>query len=175
MWNALPAGVRSWALLGVAVFTAAAMTQAAPAIDGKSIAPRIGAFELAGTPQRSQAILDAWGARGRAAAHRSLYFDFAFLAGYAVLLNLLCGWAGGVFATPALQRVATVLAPLQLVAGCLDALENVALLAILRTAPTPFLTASAAACSATKFFLAGLGVLFIVAAALTALWRLIAA
>lgn len=168
MWNLLPPGIRGWMLLGLAVWTVVAASQAAPKVGGEGIRPRIGAFELAGTPRRSQAILDRWKEAGRAAALRSLYFDFAFLAGYALLLSLLCGWAAGVFRSPRLAHAAALLAPLQLVAGALDAIENVALLAILRSKPTPFLTGAAAACSAIKFFLAGLGVLCVLAAVLVA-------
>jgi len=175
MWHLLPLETRGWALLGLLLWTAAAGTLAAPKVGGRNISPRIGAFELAGTPSRAQKILDAWGKAGRAAAHKSLYFDFAFLIGYALLLNLLCGWAAGVFRSPGLARAAAILASLQLVAGALDALENTALLAILRREPTPFLTGAAAACSATKFLLAGLGVLCVLAAAVVAASRLLRA
>lgn len=92
-------------------------------------------FELAGTPQQATAILDSWGEAGRVGAERAIKLDYGFLVAYSVLLAL----ASGTVALGAARRewhrteqVAWRVASWSPVAGLLDAVENTALLTVLR-------------------------------------------
>jgi hypothetical protein len=51
--------------------------------------PGIVAFELAGTEERANQIMDSWGDSGRRAARTSLRLDFGYAASYGVLTGLL--------------------------------------------------------------------------------------
>lgn len=93
-------------------------------------------FALAGTDQRAREILTGWGEDGVAAARRSLHLDFTFLVGYAGLGALLAGCsadpvgdAGWSWLTP----VGWGAAAGAVLAGVLDAIENVALLRAIRS------------------------------------------
>jgi len=92
-------------------------------------------FELAGTDQRAREILTGWGDDGVAAAERSLHLDFPFLVGYAGLGALLAaasaepvGDAGWAWLTP----IGWGAAACAVLAGVLDAIENLALLRAVR-------------------------------------------
>lgn len=92
-------------------------------------------FELARTPDQASAILDDWGPAGRNAAKDALAIDFGLLVAYSVFLALACGWVAEALENslyPRLARIGWWLARLTLVAGLLDAIENTALLAVLR-------------------------------------------
>lgn len=97
-------------------------------------------FELAGTDQRAREILAGWGGDGVAAARRSLHLDFPFLVGYAGLGALLAassagpvGDAGWAWLTP----VGCGAAAGAVLAGVLDAIENLALLRAIRASRDP--------------------------------------
>jgi hypothetical protein len=79
--------------------------------------PGIVGFELAGAVERAEAILEAWGSEGCAAARRSLLIDYLVLATYAPLLASFCS-GSVVDAAP------------YLAAAC-DVGENTALLGVL--------------------------------------------
>jgi hypothetical protein len=78
------------------------------------------AFQLVGTSARADRALLRWGDAGRAAARRQLWWDFGFLAGYAMLLRLAATAVGARRATVLLGRAAAVS----------DACENVSLLVV---------------------------------------------
>jgi len=91
-------------------------------------------FELAGTPERAQEMMDRWGAEGRSAARTSLLLDYPFLVTYTGLQV-----AGTALASDALRRsgadgladAGRLIGPAQIAAGAFDATENTALLGIL--------------------------------------------
>ncbi|MCU1699790.1 MAG: hypothetical protein JWR34_5853 [Mycobacterium sp.] len=51
--------------------------------------PGIVAFELAGTEERANQIMDSWGDSGRRAARTSLRLDFGYASSYGVLAGML--------------------------------------------------------------------------------------
>jgi hypothetical protein len=117
--------------------------------------PGIITFELAGTPQRTERIMQRWGKTGRAAARRSLILDYPFLVAYASLQALACNAASDSMRRRDLNMLAAAGAPLawgQLAAGGFDAIENAALLAIL-AGHGGHLPALARACARAKFSL----------------------
>ena len=87
--------------------------------------PGIIVFELAGSGQRAQQIMTAWGDGGRRAARRSLQLDFGYMATYGALTALLVNYARRRLGHPA----AVCLGVVPAVVG--DALEGVALLNVL--------------------------------------------
>lgn len=118
--------------------------------------PGIVGFELAGSPERVEAILAAWGPGGQTAARRSLLIDYLVLASYGPLLAGLCGRAGG--------RFGPVVAHAQYVAAACDVGENTALLAVL-AGRRGGLPALARAMALTKFALLGAGLAHVTARA----------
>jgi hypothetical protein len=105
--------------------------------------PGIVGLELAGSTERVEEILAAWGPEGRAAARRSLLIDYLVLATYAPLLAGLCGGSPAAAAPYA--------------AAVCDIGENTALLAILN-GRRGCLPALARGMAAAKFALLGIGV-----------------
>lgn len=105
--------------------------------------PGIVAFELAATPARSAAIVDGWGPEGQRLALLSVAVDYPYLVAYGLGLALVA------------RRFAPRLAVLPIAAAALDALENLCLLAVLRTGPAPLWTWGAAGLATVKFVLLG--------------------
>ncbi len=120
--------------------------------------PGIVAYELAGTAERADTILEAWGDEGRAVARRGLILDFAFLFTYGIFLFL----AGRALAD-ALPRTAVFprllahgahgFAWAGAAAAVLDALENTALLIMLGQGGSTLLSAMAYTAASLKFLL----------------------
>jgi hypothetical protein len=132
-------------------------------------------FEFAGTRARADRMLEAWGEDGRRRATASTRLDFLFLAAYAPGLAMLCAAAAD-RARAAGERGAGLGAGLawgQLVAGGLDAIENLALLRVLGGDPGAAWPALAAACAGPKFGLIGTGLAYLVWVTARALgsWR----
>ena len=110
-------------------------------------------FELAGSVERSQSIIDLWDGNARLAAAFGLGFDYLFMPVYALTLSLGLILAGQ--HKPSLFYTVTVwLGWGALFASLFDAIENYALLHILLggIAETPF-PQVAALCAWIKFVL----------------------
>jgi hypothetical protein len=137
-------------------------TAFAPALEESGTT--IVAFEFAATPDRAEEILDGWGRAGRPGAEQSIRIDFAFLAAYAVLISLgtatVASWKTGWRA-----RLGWWLAGLVIVAGLLDAIENVLLLRVIdgyhQGAIGGTATALAAAAAGLKFLIVIVASLYI--------------
>ncbi|HEX6087821.1 MAG TPA: hypothetical protein VF266_25035 [Thermoanaerobaculia bacterium] len=121
----------------------------------------IGCFELAFTPKKAAAIVDAWGAANVEIAREDIYADFAFLLFYASFLWLICRGAAS-HLTGRWLRAARIIAPAMLVAGALDAVENAGMLVML--SGTFAVAPVVAVCAAVKFALVAVGIVFIYAA-----------
>ena len=97
--------------------------------------PGIIPFELAGTPERSQRMLDTWGEEGQAAARTSLLLDFGYLVTYSGLGVVGCLAAADALDDAGCAPLAAAggaMAAAQVAAGACDAAENTTLLQILR-------------------------------------------
>ena len=102
--------------------------------------PGIVPFEKARDVASMEAILDAWGEKGRAAARGSLLVDFAFVAGYVALtVSLACASAAVLrdHGWDAWTWLAVVSGLAYAVAGLLDVVENVLLLRALGSGGVP--------------------------------------
>jgi hypothetical protein len=121
--------------------------------------PGIIPFELAGTPERAERIMQRWGPTGQAAARRSLILDYPFLLAYAPLQALACAAAGDALSRRRHKLLAAAGAPLawgQLAGAGFDAIENAALLGVLGGGDAR-LPALARTCATAKFALLGTG------------------
>ncbi len=128
--------------------------------------PGIIPFELAGTAERAERIMQRWGDAGAAAARRSLILDYPFLVTYATMQAVACNTASDAMRHRRRRLLVAAGLPLawgQLAAGAFDAIENAALLAILagRVGRAPAL---ARACATAKFSLLAAGWAYILLA-----------
>jgi len=124
--------------------------------------PGIVGLELAGSPERVEGILAAWGPEGCAAARRSLLIDYGVLACYGPLMATLCRASAARLedrGRPRLARLGRGLAAAQLAAAGCDVAENAALLAVLsgRRGPLPRVATTSAT---AKFTLLGAGLAY---------------
>jgi hypothetical protein len=129
-------------------------------------------FELAGTLDRAQAILDSWDAEARVYAGLSLGIDYLFMVAYAGAIGLGCALIGDRLLSrrKRLGALGGWLAWGLIAAGLLDALENFSLIRTL-LGSMETLWPSIARWSATgKFLLIGLGLLYVLIAGVVALF-----
>lgn len=153
------------ALLVMAVFRVIDVPlQTAAALQG------IVSYELAGTVEAAQAMLDSWDGRARLYTAFGLGLDYLFMPSYALAIGLACAWAArrlGVRWRP-LGGLGLALAWGQAPAVLLDATENFALTKMLLagTAAAPW-PAVSAACATVKFALVILGLVYTLAGALS--------
>ncbi len=117
-------------------------------------------YELAGTPAEAQAILDSWDARAQLIAAFTLGLDYLFMPVYSTALAIACAYAGKAMRTRGwrLGALAAGVALAQWLAPCFDAVENVALTAMLVNGVSLPWPAVSAAFATIKFalILAGL-------------------
>jgi len=126
--------------------------------------PGIVPFEVAGTQEHAQDILDDWGQEGRDAARVSLIADYPYLVAYSIFLAVGCTVASGRLARRGMNLLASIgpaLGWAQFVAGACDAIEDAALLRVVdgHTATYPEIAFVAAV---VKFALAGLGLAYVI-------------
>ena len=115
--------------------------------------PGIIPFELA-RPDRSDEILRAWGDGGQRAARTSLLLDFPYLVAYTTLHVRLTDRAGeGLTADGdgVLRAMAPVVKGVQVAAGLCDAVENAALLGVVRRGGDAKLASVARTAALAKF------------------------
>jgi hypothetical protein len=125
--------------------------------------PSIVDFELAGSVQNAQAIIDAWNETDRIRAGFSLGFDYLYMPVYATTIALACVMAAGVLSKKTWHRMGILLAWGLWAAAIFDATENLALFTELlgdNVAPYPQI---ALLCATIKFGLILLGLLYVVA------------
>lgn len=125
--------------------------------------PTILDFEFAGSQSRAARIVSEWGPEGRDAAHLSLLLDYGYMLSYGVFFAL----AGFLVRDTARARGWTRLAAVgvivpffALAAATFDASENVALLLTLAGNGGGFAPPFAAVCSAIKFTLISVAILY---------------
>jgi hypothetical protein len=157
---------RGHALILLGIATVAFMITL-EAIDPSHISggPSIVAFEFAGSSSRAAQIMWEWGANGRSAAHLSLVLDYGYMLSYGLFFTL----AGFAIRDIARERgwhrltVAGAVIPLfALAAATFDASENVALLLTLGGDGGSFAPPFAAVCSAIKFTLIAIAILYVI-------------
>jgi hypothetical protein len=124
--------------------------------------PTIVDFELAGSVDKAQAIIDAWNQTDRIRAGFSLGFDYLYLPVYSTTIALACILAAGVLQRKAWRTIGLLLAWGLWIAAISDAAENLALFTILlgnNAVPYPQV---AQICAAIKFGLILAGLLYVI-------------
>jgi hypothetical protein len=150
-------------LLGVA---SALFTVILELIDPSHVSsgPTILAFEFAGSSSRAAQIVAEWGAKGRSAAHLSLLLDYGYMLSYG-LFFCLAGFAirdtAQAHGWRHLATAGVVIPFFALAAAAFDAIENVALLLMLSGSGSSFAALLAAVCSAIKFTLIGIAIVYV--------------
>jgi hypothetical protein len=150
-------------LLSVALFLFSGdrMRRASQPTAAGGSAVKQGGLEFAGTAARATRLLDGWGPEARARMRKVVAWDFAFIPAYVVLLFTLCAYVASRQIAP---NVGAFLAYGQIVAGLLDAVENVGLLRLLAQ-PAPRIWAPiAAGCAALKWLLVLAALVYLLAA-----------
>lgn len=120
-------------------------------------------FELAGSVENAQTIIDAWTETDRIRAGFSLGFDYLYMPVYSTTIALACLMAAGVLKSKAWHASGILLAWGLWLAAIFDAIENLALFTELlgnNVAPYPQI---AQICAVIKFGLIGLGLLYVIA------------
>jgi len=127
--------------------------------------PSILAFEFASSKSRAAQIVAEWGPKGRSAAHLSLILDYGYMLSYG-LFFMLAGFAIRDAARTRNWRglaAAGMIVPFfAIAAATFDATENVALLLTLAGHGGSFAPPFATVCSAIKFTLIGIAILYVV-------------
>jgi hypothetical protein len=127
--------------------------------------PTIVDFELAGSVDNAQAIIDAWTDTDRIRAGFSLGFDYLYMPVYSTTIALACLLAATALRRKTWHTIGVLLAWGLWLAAIFDAIENLALFTVLlgnNVAPYPQI---AQLCAAIKFGLIGLGLLYVLAGA----------
>jgi hypothetical protein len=136
-------------------------TEAAPA--------GIISYEFAGDVPNAQAILDSWDAAVRVRVGLNLGLDFLFLVLYSTAIACACAWIAGALPAAA-ASLGIALAWGQWLAALLDAVENIALLNILLSAPASPWPQIARLCAVFKFALVFLGLLYALMGSIWLVW-----
>jgi hypothetical protein len=150
-------------VLGVATL---AFTVVLEVIDPSHVShgPTILSFEFAGSRARAAQIMAEWGPKGRSAAHLSLLLDYGYMLSYGVFFALTGFAVRDAARARDWRRLATIGAVVPffaLVAASFDASENVALLLALAGDGGSFAPPFAAVCSAIKFTLISIAILYV--------------
>jgi len=151
-------------LLGVATV---AFTAILEVIDSSHVShgPTILDFEFAGSRARAAQIMAEWGPKGRSAAHLSLILDYGYMLSYGLFFALAGFAVRDTARTRDWRRLAAIGAVVPffaLAAASFDASENVALLLTLAGNGGSFAPPFAAVCSAIKFTLITIAILYAV-------------
>lgn len=107
-------------------------------------------FEVAGTAERVDEIIDAWGPEGVAAAQRQTWLDMGYLVSYGVAIGAGCAHVAARTRSPLGRRAGALLGWGTVVAAGCDAVENASMLAELSGARGR-LPALARRCALVKF------------------------
>ena len=124
--------------------------------------PTIVDFELAGSVEKAQVIIDAWNPTDQIRAGFSLGFDYLYMPVYSTTIALACVMAAGVLRKTAWHITGLLLAWGLWIAAVCDATENLALFTELlgnNVAPYPQI---AQICATIKFGLIVLGLLYVI-------------
>lgn len=157
-------------LLGIATV---AFTVTLELIDPSHVShgPTILAFEFAGSRSRAAQIVGEWGAKGRSAAHLSLLLDYGYMLAYGLFFWLAALALRDTARVRGWRRFAAagIVVPFfALAAASFDASENFALLLTLAGNGGSFAPPFSAVCSAIKFTLIAIAILYVLCG--LALW-----
>jgi len=116
-------------------------------------------FELAGTPEKADAIIQSWDSRAQLFAAFGLGLDYLFMLAYGLTISLGVLMAGAKHGGK-FEQLGALMGWGVLLASLLDAIENLALWRILSGWATPYYATTAAISATIKFTLLLLGLGF---------------
>ncbi|WP_415976210.1 hypothetical protein [Rhodococcus sp. 077-4] len=117
-------------------------------------------FELAGSGDRAEAIIEAWGPAGVSAARTSLHLDFGYMTSYGLFLALLTEKARRRQKPGPPRRLSRILQLAPIIAVGCDAREGAELLAVLRGHDVDRHARRARVAALTKFMALFVGLTF---------------
>lgn len=151
-----------WPLFAATILIMAVLNFVGGPLINESTPYGIVSFELAGTVERSAAILASWDRNAQMLAAFSLGLDFLFLLLYSTTIALACIWASDVMQALGwrLESMGVPLAWGSWMAAVLDAIENLALVKILFGALDSPYPEIAKWCAIIKFALVFAGIVY---------------
>lgn len=135
-------------LVGTVLFAIKLTNQGKP-LRTSSAPEGILSYEFAWTKPEADSILISWG-KIKDTARQQLLLDFGFLVFYPLALSLACAMLAG-SSFNKMAAVGVFISWAVLLAGPLDAVENLALLRMLDTGGSDFLARLAGFCAGVKF------------------------
>ncbi|HKG22012.1 MAG TPA: hypothetical protein VKC34_08945 [Blastocatellia bacterium] len=154
-------------LVITSLVTSAMVLIGRPLSADRAVSPNgIVSFEMARSTDESEAIMAAWGEKGRIRAGFSLGLDFLFILAYATTISLGCVMAAALFGRGRfggrkwLALAGVALAWGQAAAGILDGIENTALVSMLLDSASESLRLTAYWSAWMKFKLVYAGILY---------------
>ena len=130
-------------------------------------------YELAGSVEKAQQIIDSWNQDARQYASFSLGFDYLFMVLYSTTIALACLWSALVLQARRVPggRIGILLAWGLWLAAVFDGIENIALSLILFYTPAAPWPQVAQVCAILKFLLIFLGFIFTFYALIIRYWK----
>jgi hypothetical protein len=122
--------------------------------------PTIVDFELAGSVEKSSAIINAWDTLARLQTCFNLGFDYLYMPVYSTTIALACVMGAGVIERSGWKNLGFLLAWGLWLAAVLDAIENYALITMMYGSPMAPYPQIAAYCATCKFSLILLGLIY---------------
>lgn len=152
-----------WLFVVAAVALSAVMQVVGGPLQTAAAPAGIVSFEFAGTLERAQQMLASWGQEQQVRAGLSLGLDYLFLLLYSTAIALAsfrvaAGWRPH---RPLLATAGVWIGWGQWLAAALDAVENVALIALLLGSQSATWAPLAWGCAAAKFAIVGAGLLYV--------------
>ena len=136
------------------------------------VAPQgIISFEFAGDLPNAEKIIDSWGQEERIYAGLSLGLDYLFLVLYSCTIALGCILAARGMSIELFIKAGVVFAWAQFAAALLDCTENFALIKLLLGSGEAAWPRLAFWCAGPKFFIVGVGIVYVVIGAVVFLIR----
>jgi len=130
-------------------------------------------YELAGSVEKAQLIIDSWDQDARQYAAFSLGFDYLFMVLYSTTIALACLWGGQVLQARNMPSIfmGILLAWGLWLAAILDGIENIALSLSLFNTPAAPWPQVAQITAMLKFLLIFLGLIFTFFALIVRYWK----
>jgi hypothetical protein len=151
-----------WTLFAVTVVVIGFMQIVSGPLITDAAPQGIVSFEFAGDIPNAEKMIDSWGQKERIYAGLSLGLDYLFLVLYSCTIALGCVLATRGMSTEFFIKTGVVLAWAQFAAALLDCLENFALIKLLLGSGEAAWSCLAFWCAGPKFFIVGVGLVYIV-------------
>ncbi len=174
IWNCIPRsrqGLVFFILLGFTLVLMISLQVIGGPLQTDAAPAGIISYELAGNLTNTRGMLDSWGSEGQVFAALSLGLDYLFLVAYSITIALGCRIVAINLHSRFgfLIRLGILLSGAQFLAALLDALENYALIRILLGSGNALWPSTALWSAVPKFTIVVLGILYILAGAITTL------